>query len=63
MCECYMIGGPWIEEDPNCPIHGREAQRERKEIEDTNKSIEERLELLETKLHDAMCRIRELENT
>lgn len=21
--ECYMIGGPWIAENPNCPIHGR----------------------------------------
>ena len=21
-CECYMIGGPFIAEDPDCPIHG-----------------------------------------
>lgn len=25
--ECYKIGGPWIAEDPNCPVHGQEAQR------------------------------------
>ena len=22
MCECYQIGGPFIAEDPECPIHG-----------------------------------------
>jgi len=22
MCDCYRIGGPFIGEDPNCPIHG-----------------------------------------
>ncbi len=21
MCECYQIGGPWIDVDPDCPIH------------------------------------------
>jgi len=21
-CRCYEIGGPWIDVDPNCPIHG-----------------------------------------
>lgn len=26
MCECYQIGGPWIAEDPDCPIHGDEAR-------------------------------------
>lgn len=20
--QCHQIGGPWIAEDPNCPIHG-----------------------------------------
>lgn len=22
--ECYLIGGPWISENPNCPTHGRQ---------------------------------------
>lgn len=26
MCECYKIGGPFIAEDPECPVHGTEAQ-------------------------------------
>ena len=27
-CECHQIGGRFIAEDPDCPAHGREAQRE-----------------------------------
>jgi len=27
-CQCYQIGGPFIAEDPDCPAHGLEAQRE-----------------------------------
>ena len=29
--ECYTIGGPWIAEDPDCPIHGTDfvSARER----------------------------------
>ena len=30
MCECYKIGGPFIAEDPDCPIHGHEAQQREK---------------------------------
>jgi hypothetical protein len=22
MCKCFQIGGPFIAEDPDCPIHG-----------------------------------------
>ena len=30
MCnyECHQIGGPWIAENPNCPIHGGRENRE-----------------------------------
>ena len=24
---CHEIGGPWIAEDPDCPVHGVEALR------------------------------------
>jgi len=34
MCECYKVGGPFIAEDPKCPIHGREAVALREEQED-----------------------------
>jgi hypothetical protein len=40
MCDCYRIGGPWIAEDPNCPVHGTEAQRKRKEASDLRSKIE-----------------------
>ena len=23
--ECFMVGGPWISENPSCPIHGINA--------------------------------------
>lgn len=23
--ECYMVGGPWIAENPSCPFHGSAA--------------------------------------
>ena len=32
MCECYKIGGRFIAEDPDCPIHGREAQEREEEM-------------------------------
>lgn len=22
MCKCFQIGGPFIAEDPDCPVHG-----------------------------------------
>jgi hypothetical protein len=28
MCECYKIGGRFIAEDPECPVHGYVAQQE-----------------------------------
>lgn len=34
MCECYQIGGPFIAEDPNCEVHGTEAQSQRQEYDD-----------------------------
>lgn len=41
MCDCYRIGGPWIAEDPNCPAHGTEAQRKRKESAALRRKIEQ----------------------
>jgi hypothetical protein len=25
--ECHQVGGPWIAENPACPIHGPDGQR------------------------------------
>lgn len=40
-CDCYKIGGPWITYDPNCPAHGDEARRERKEQEEREAKLED----------------------
>ena len=49
MCECYQIGGPWIAEDPDCPVHGTEAQRKERERYKLRERIEEASTLLEMK--------------
>jgi len=36
--ECYLIGGPWIAENPNCPTHGTWGKKSR---EDLNEAIRE----------------------
>ena len=41
-CECYRVGGPFIAEDPNCPIHGYEAQAREKEERAYRESEEEK---------------------
>ena len=41
-CECYRIGGPFIAEDPDCPIHGYEAQAREKEERAYRESEEEK---------------------
>ena len=45
MCECYQIGGRFIAEDPDCPVHGTDARKEQHEREaaiaaDRERSIE-----------------------
>lgn len=41
MCQCFMIGGPFIAEDPECPAHGYEAQRLEREEEERQRLIDE----------------------
>lgn len=46
-CDCYRVGGPFIAEDPDCPIHGYEAQvREKQEAADREAREEECAELV-----------------
>lgn len=33
--QCHEVGGPWIEENPNCPIHSRAAQDEIEQVRST----------------------------
>jgi hypothetical protein len=34
MCECFQIGGKFIAEDPDCPMHGYDASRRLQAEED-----------------------------
>jgi hypothetical protein len=52
--ECYIIGGPWIAEDPDCPVHGAEAVAERE------RQVAEREDLQEA-LKTALARASVLE--
>jgi hypothetical protein len=47
MCDCYKIGGPWIAEDPDCPVHGTEAQSRREQEETERQTLEDRITALE----------------
>ena len=68
MCECYKVGGPFIAEDPDCPIHGREAQQreewavaERKEEMARYEEIMSTLYNLQQTIERMDARIAELE--
>ena len=50
-CECNRIGGRFIVEDPDCPAHGIEAQREQKEREAEKLAQEDKYRVLERQLN------------
>lgn len=47
MCECYKIGGRFIAEDPDCPVHGYTAVREQEEKETEMRRLQDRVDELE----------------
>ena len=54
---CFEIGGPWISEDPNCPIHGIAAQRRQKDADEEKTVFLERIESLEKRIRYLESRI------
>lgn len=60
MCECFKIGGPFIAEDPNCPIHGREAQQRERDHEDEIASLNRKIEILAAAIGDLAEIVRDL---
>lgn len=44
MCDCFKIGGPWIAEDPDCPVHGTERVKEDTREEEKIQALVEALE-------------------
>ena len=57
--ECFKIGGPWIDVDPNCPFHGYEAQANEKCANSHREEIYEMIENAED-LGDIKIILREL---
>lgn len=47
---CYEIGGPWIQEDPNCPVHGTEARAAERQREAELAEKDARIEELEKRV-------------
>ncbi|WP_411839782.1 hypothetical protein [Paracoccus sp. ME4] len=33
-CQCHLVGGPFIAEDPDCAVHGTAATRRDREVEE-----------------------------
>jgi hypothetical protein len=64
-CQCYHIGGPFIAEDPDCPVHGREAQQEAvkrdRVIKDLDAALDsEEPERIEAEARNALYYLRSL---
>jgi hypothetical protein len=67
--QCHEIGGPWIAENPDCPVHGREGVARREEEEAQMAEVNRLIEALQDKVHSlterlesAEDRIRELQD-
>ena len=56
-CECYQIGGPFIAEDPNCPIHGHNG------LGMENDQLRDEIHLLKQTVAQLEKRVKELEGT
>lgn len=60
MCECYQIGGRFIAEDPDCPIHGTEAQQTEQQAYDEKNRLFDALDTLDSAIRTAedLCDIK-----
>lgn len=46
--QCHQVGGPWIAENPDCPIHGIQAQQDASHAESVKDDIRRQLRHAET---------------
>lgn len=46
--QCHQVGGPWIAENPDCPIHGYLAQQEESSVESAKDDLRRQLRRAET---------------
>ncbi len=43
-CECHQIGGPFIAEDPSCPVHGAGGSDDRlRELDERVRRLEQQV--------------------
>ena len=54
--QCYVIGGPWLAEDPDCPVHGTDAVRARREDRAQRDDLEVRIVREQTNAYDQLRR-------
>ena len=57
---CCEIGGPWITFDPECPVHGYDAQREAEQLAAEEAAKDERLSRLESRIESLENELRRL---
>lgn len=51
MCQCYQIDGPFIAEDPDCPLHGAGGANDQiADLERQVAQLQRRIEQLESQL-------------
>lgn len=63
MCECFQVGGKFIAEDPDCPVHGGDAQeqdQQAKLYEHMREALESRIAALEETVLDQAYSLRVL---
>ena len=53
---CHTIGGPWIDFDPSCPVHGsggtQDQENDREALENRVTQLEDRMRQLEEQLRE-----------
>ena len=47
MCECYKIGGPFIDVDPDCPIHNKNYRDYQEDQSDVIEQLQAKVAELE----------------
>lgn len=62
MCECYKVGGPFIAEDPDCPVHGTDARRRDEAHDERMAELEARVASLEKVADNLLLTVNHLTN-
>lgn len=62
-CDCYKIGGPFIDVDPSCPVHRPGGLRDQEEAREAFEfDIKEELAALRRENEDLKARLKRLES-